>query len=53
MGLLTRLVVVGWMVGGFVLAMFAFVLPALLAWGAAAWWPGPRLELPWLEGALR
>jgi len=52
MTVISRLLVVGWMVGGLFAATLAITLPALLAYGVAVWWTGSGPHLHWLEVGL-
>jgi hypothetical protein len=52
MGMIHRLVVVGWMVGGLIVVAFAVALPLFLAYGVAEWWRIPDTTLHSLEVVL-
>jgi hypothetical protein len=52
MTLVSRLVVVGWMVGGLFGAALAVAVPAFLVYGVAIWSTGSGAHLRWLEVGL-
>ena len=52
MTVISRLLVVGWMVGGLCAALLAITVPALVAYGVAVWWTGSGPHLHWLEVGL-